>query len=261
MKKIVLLFFILLIAWSTLVEPNLLVVKKYDIKNADLKGLKIVFVADFHTKTNQEEQLKKVIKKINAQNPDLILSAGDFVNGHNSQSTLPIEKIAKNLATLKSKYGIYTVLGNHDWWQDGEKITKELEKNNIKVLANSNSKIKWGAKTIYIAGVEGLYTRTPDIKKALNSINSPVILLTHSPDVFPKVPQTVDLTLAGHTHGGQIRFPFFGALVVPSNFGEKYAQGLIKENNKIMIVTKGVGTSIFPIRFNCFPEIVLINFS
>ena len=79
--------------------------------------------------------------------------------------------------------------------------------------------------------------------------------------MFPQIPDNIFLTLAGHTHGGQIRLPFIGALIIPSEYGEKYAKGLIKENNKTMIVTKGIGTSILPLRFNCPPEIVVIEFT
>lgn len=87
-----------------------------------------------------------------------------------------------------------------------------------------------------------------------------LILLCHSPDVFPKVPKEVNLTLAGHVHGGQVRLPILGSLIVPSNYGDKYSQGLIEENGKKMIVTKGIGNSILNVRFNCIPEIVVIEF-
>ena len=134
---------------------------------------------------------------------------------------MPIEDIAKNLTKIKSKHGIITVLGNHDWDTDGIKITKNLEANNITVLANSNKKIYINGKEIYIAGVEDLKTQNPDIDKALIGAKRPTILLTHSPDIFPDVPQEVNLTLAGHLHGGQIRLPFWGAIVVPSKYGNR----------------------------------------
>lgn len=260
MKKWIFSFLILILIWSIFIEPNMLCIKKYGIKNKNLTGLKIAFIGDFHTKPRQEKQLKNIVEKVNKQNPDLILMTGDFVSGHQEESTLPIEIIVNNLSNLKAKYGIYTVLGNHDWWQNGEKITQALEDKNIKVLANSNLKITIKNSTLNIAGVEDLYTRTPNIEKALENTSNPIILLSHSPDILPKVPKKVDLTLAGHTHGGQIRLPFFGAIKTPSEFGNKYSQGLIKEDGKNMIVTKGIGTSILSIRFNCMPEIVIIEF-
>ena len=135
-----------------------------------------------------------------------------------------------------------------------------LTKNGIKVLANSNIKVNINGKDLYIAGVEDKTTRTPDIYKTLDLTQNPVILLTHSPDVFPKVPEKVNLTLSGHVHGGQVRLPLIGALIVPSDYGNKYSQGLINEKGKQMIVTKGIGNSILNVRFNCIPEIVVIEF-
>ena len=83
--------------------------------------------------------------------------------------------------------------------------------------------------------------------------------MTHNPDVFPDVPARVALTLAGHTHGGQVRFPFVGAPVVPSRFGPRYAQGLVTEGGRHLFVTSGLGTSIFPVRFRVPPEIALLR--
>jgi uncharacterized protein len=268
MRKIILLSILLLFIWAFFIEPNMLVVKTMNLYVPNLKGLKVVFVGDFHIKPNQKSRLEYVVKKINEQHPDLILSTGDFVSGHDPKQSLPIEEIAQELSKLESKYGFYTVLGNHDWWQGGEKIEKALEQNGIVVLGNENKKLNINGRTLYIAGVEDMDTRNIDLPKTLKNTNHPTILLTHTPDVFPfvadksnsKITGKVDLTLAGHTHGGQVNLPFVGALVVPSSYGNKYAQGLIEENGKKMFVTKGIGTSILPVRFNCLPEIVVINF-
>lgn len=260
---------ILLFVWAFFIEPNLLTVKTLDINVKGLKGLKVVFVGDFHIKPNQKKNLIKLVHKINEQHPDLILTTGDFVSGHEKKQTLPIKEIAKELSKLKSKYGTYAVLGNHDWWQGGEEIEKELKKNNMVVLNNENTSIKIKGKKLYIVGVEDITTKNIDLVKSLKGASSPAILLTHSPDAFPFIsnpsdfPITgkVDLTLAGHTHGGQVDIPFVGPLIVPSSYGQRYAQGLIEENGKKLFVTKGIGTSILPVRFNCLPEIVVINFN
>lgn len=261
MKKIFLIIVSLLIVWSIFVEPNLLTVKTLDLHVKGLSGLKVVFVGDFHVKPYQKKRLTNVVKKINEQNPDLILTTGDFVSSYNKKFSMSIKDIAKELSKLRSKYGVYAVLGNHDWKQGGEEITRELQNIGFVVLGNENKFININGKKLYIAGVEDLTTRTVKLDKALEKTSQPTILLTHSPDVFPFITKKVDLTLAGHTHGGQIVLLIIGPPIVPSDYGKKYAQGLIVENNKIMFVTKGIGTSILPVRFNCMPEIVIINFT
>ncbi len=262
MKKILFLIFCLFfLIYCVVIEPNRLEITTYQIQDKSLANIKIVMAGDLHIKQYQSKKLDKIVDKINAQNPDIILLVGDYVSGHVENFTLPIETIAAQLGKLSAKYGTYCVLGNHDWWANGEKMTRELEKNNIKVLANSNVKVNIDGKDIYIAGVEDLNTRKPNVYHALKGAKNPTILLTHSPDLFPKIPESVNLTLAGHVHGGQIRIPFIGAVVIPSKYGNRYSQGLIAEKDKKMIVTRGIGTSILPLRFNCSPEIVVIEFN
>jgi predicted MPP superfamily phosphohydrolase len=101
----------------------------------------------------------------------------------------------------------------------------------------------------------------PDITSALARVNNgaPIIALTHNPDIFPSIPARVALTIAGHTHGGQVAFPIIGRLIVPSDYGQRYAIGHIVEGSKHLFVTSGVGTSIFPVRFRVPPEISLLT--
>jgi len=242
--------------WAFFIEPNLIQITNLKIQNEKLKGLKIVFASDFHIKPYEINRLRKTVDKINTQSPDIILLGGDYVNSHRKNMTLPIEKIAKELKNLKSQKGVYAVLGNHDGWQGKYEVIKALEDNNITVLENSNKNID----NYTIAGVEDMQTGNPDIFKAVNGANENIILLTHTPDIFPQVPTSVMLTLAGHTHGGQIVFPMIPPLLVPSQYGKKYAYGLKEGNGHKMFVSKGLGTSILPLRFNCRPEIVVIEF-
>lgn len=252
---------IFILVWAFYIEPNILEVKHYEIRNNKLAGIRIVFASDFHLKNSEEKKLEKIVKKINKQNPDLVLLGGDFVNGQSYENTMDIKKIGEGISKIQSKHGTFAVLGNHDCWLDADAITSTLKKNNIVVLSNNNRFVKIHSHGICIAGVEDFMSRSPDIEKALQNTKLPVILMSHSPDIFPQVPNFVDLTLAAHTHGGQIKLPFYGPLFVPSDFGNKYAQGFIKENGKKMIVSKGIGTSTIYARFNCFPEIVVIDFN
>ena len=151
-------------------------------------------------------------------------------------------------------------LSNHDWWHNGVYIKNILEKNNIVVLENNSKTVKINNKNITIAGLEDEQTRIPDITKALRHANPTTILLTHNPDPFFNLRQKVFLTLAGHNHGGQVQIPFYGALIVPSLSGTKYANGLFNINGNLLLVTKGIGNSILNVRFFCPPEIVVIDF-
>ncbi len=114
---------------------------------------------------------------------------------------------------------------------------------------------------MWLIGIADLWTRKPDIPGALQNVNGddPVILLTHNPDVFPGVPARVALTLAGHTHGGQVCLPLVGRPVVPSKFGQRYAMGHVVEDGRHLFVSGGLGTSIIPVRFRVPPEIVLMT--
>lgn len=254
--KIILTILFIIIFWSIVVEPNIITVTEIQLEDKQLAGTKIVFASDLHIKPYEKYRLERIIKTINKQNADIVLLGGDYVNGHHKGNSLTIQEIASGLSQLHSKHGTFAVIGNHDGWQGKEEAIYELNKAGINVLLNENKK----AGNVYIAGVDDLQTGKPDINKALEGIKQPTIFLTHSPDLFPNVPESVNLTLAGHLHGGQIKFPFIGALTMPSKYGKRYAEGLIEEDNKIMYVSRGLGTSILAMRFNCPPQIVIINF-
>ena len=254
MKLIILILFSIII-WSVFVEPYILTVKRITVKDSRLSGLKIVFASDFHIKPYEMFRLKRIVKAINKQNADIILLGGDYVSGHRKGFSMTIDKIAYEFSKLKSKSGTYAVIGNHDGWQGKEEIITELRKNNITVLFNENKCFD----KFCITGVDDLQTGTPDINKALPANNKPVILVTHSPDIMPDVPYSVTLTLAGHLHGGQIRA--WKAITAPSKFKTKYADGFLDDNGKKIYTTRGLGTSILTVRFNCPPEIAVITFN
>ena len=283
------LFIIIILAlagYSYFIEPRQLELNKYVVQDEQLKGVKIVFAGDFHIKPYQKKRLDKIVEMINSENPDLVVSTGDYVCGHTRHSTMPIEDIAKTLGKVKAKYGFYTSLGNHDGWYDPAEITKALEENGIKVLANKNMTVNIKGQKVHIAAIEDYDTGNPEIYKALDGIgadgngeyNEPIIMLSHTPDMFPKMPTAITLVLAGHCHGGQIRIPLLGPIFTASRYGDKYTQGWKQEYNhellkvdasrpiklrkhtKTLFVTRGIGVSILPLRFNCPPEINVIEF-
>lgn len=252
--KYILILLVTLLVYSVFIEPNILTVKKLELKDEGLKGLKVVYATDFHVKPYEEFRLKRIVKKINEQNPDIILLGGDYVNGHTKGFSLKNSTIAEDLSKLHSKYGTVAVMGNHDGWQGKKDIIEAFESNGITVLENEHKDFG----KFVIAGVEDLQTATPDVQKALANVDDkkPVILLTHNPDIIKSVPKKVNLTLAGHLHGGQVVFG--KPLIVPSKYGTKYAYNYFGVEK--LFVSRGLGTSILPVRFNALPEIVVVEF-
>ncbi len=267
--RITLFFFLavaILILWGIFAEPNILVIRNIDISlkkwHSEHNSLKIVFLGDLHTKPIDLDRLKRVVSKVNEQKPDIVLSIGDYVNGNSYKETLYPRVIAKELGKIKSKYGFYTVLGNHDYDYNPLRIRKELEKNGIKVLENDTLPLDIEGKRLWLIGIQDFsvcHTHLDYNTKQVSDEENPVILLSHTPDVFPEVDERIELTLAGHTHGGQVVIPFYGPIYVPSKYGKKYSKGYFEEKNKKMFVTGGIGTSVFPVRFNNFPEIIILN--
>ena len=196
-KFIIIIFFILFI-WAFFIEPNLLVIKHYKIDT--LKDVKIVFVSDFHISKYGKKRLERVVNLINKQNPDFVLSGGDFINGRDDEHSLSIEEQVSILKKIKAPF--ITVLGNHDFWYGKERVVQALKGGGFIVLSNSNINLNG----IYLAGVEDVQTGKPDIDRALENTGDVKILLSHSPDIYYDVKEQVNLILAGHTHGGQVSF-------------------------------------------------------
>lgn len=256
-KQIIIFIILLLAVYGFLIEPNLITVKKLTLKSDEIKDLRIVFVSDFHLSKQAKSRLDRIIKKVNEQSPDVIISGGDYVIMHNAKFSMDMDYAAKKISEMKSKYGIYSVMGNHDYHKDNKYIKQALVKNGIKVLENENEKIMHNGNPIYIAGISDMQTSFYDLDKALKGTKPPIILVSHSPDITPKAKNRVNLVLSGHTHGGQVRIPFIGPVIVPSKYGSKYASGFV---DNFTYTTKGLGTSILHLRFNCPPEILVIDY-
>lgn len=257
-----------LATWALLFEPARLVVRRVDLGvphwRDEHAGLTVALLSDLHVGSPhwQLEDLRELVRKTNALHPDLVLLAGDYViDGVKLGTRTAPEPIAHELAELRAPHGVIAVLGNHDWWNDGIRMQRALEANGIVVLENEVRRVERNGKAFYVAGVADLATREPRVGATLDAVptGEPVIVLTHEPDIFPNVDERASLTLAGHTHGGQVRLPFFGRLVVPSDFGERFAAGHVVEEGRHLFVTTGVGTSILPVRFGVPPEIALLT--
>lgn len=255
---ILIIIFLYVFVKGVIIEPNSLEVVKYQLQDSELKGIKIAFLTDFHLKRNDYKRLDKIINLTNEQKPDVVLLGGDFAKGQNIKNTMNPDLLAQKLKFLNAP--TYGVLGNHDWWSDGIGFFEAFKRNNIKILENSSMRIILNGKYVDIIGFADYTTRTVNMSKAFIKTNNPRIVISHNPDVYFDILNTVNLILAGHTHGGQVVLPFIKATIVPSKYGSSFANGLVEKTKNKMIISKGLGTSILPIRYNCKPEITIVEF-
>ena len=270
--KLVISFVLLAIAsavvWAFIIEPNRIVVNssKLELKGwpQEFPPLRIVAVSDIHAGAPfvGKEKLDALAAMINQTRPDLVLFPGDFIIERTKGGRyIEPEVIADSLKVVKAPLGVFAVLGNHDWWGDGKRVKSALTSAGIRVIENESVRVEVQGRSFWLMGLADLWTRKPDVTKAMASItdNSPVIAITHNPDLFPSVPERVVLTVAGHTHGGQVCLPLIGRPKVPSRYGQRYAAGLVEENGHYIFVTTGVGTSILPLRFGVPPEVAVLE--
>jgi predicted MPP superfamily phosphohydrolase len=264
----VLLFVSGIVCWGFFIEPNRLVVRRETLESENwpsrLDGLKIAVLSDLHVGSPyiDERKVRLIAERTNELQPDLIVILGDYMasNRHGSHRVEP-EVFAPILKDLHAPFGVYSVLGNHDWWYKGTKVRRALEDNGIKVLENESVNIDVRGEPLWLVGLGDLWTRPQHIEQTIAQVpeGATIVALTHNPDIFPQVPSRVNLLLAGHTHGGQVRFPLIGSVVESSRYGERYEKGHVSENGHDLFVTTGIGTSIAPVRFGVPPEIVLLE--
>ena len=226
--------------------------------------LRVAVLADLHVGSpfNGIGKLERVVSTAQAAKPDLILLGGDFVIRSVLGGTfVEPEAIAPSLARLSAPLGVYAVLGNHDWDFDAPRVRAALESHRIPVLEDRAVVVSRGRCSFWLAGIGDYWWGRHDVRAALEPVpaDAPVLAFTHNPDVFPDIPSRVVLTIAAHTHGGQVALPFVGRPVIPSRYGQRYAIGHIVENGHDLFVTSGVGTSIIPVRFRVPPEVSVLD--
>ena len=258
--------FVVLALWAFWWEPRRLVVRESSIDLSCWRGrpLRIAVASDLHIGSPYTgvEKLERVVARINAGRPDVVVLLGDFViQGVAGGQFVTPEAIAAGLGKLRAPLGVYAVLGNHDWWLDAPRVIRAFQSVGITVVEDSARLLSAAGQPFWLVGISDFMEGAHDVPLALRAVTSdaPAIAITHNPDVFPSIPSRVCLTLAGHTHGGQVAIPFVGRPVVPSEFGERYAIGHIHENGRRLFVTAGVGTSIIPVRFRVPPEVVFLT--
>jgi uncharacterized protein len=236
---------------------------------APLSGYRIVQLSDIHLDEYTEPFfLERIVRQINALAPDLVLLTGDFIT-HGSLTFATgrhaIHRCAEVLTGLTSPLR-YACLGNHDVAYDGPAVIAALNAQGTPVLVNEFIPIERNGAHFWLCGLDDPATSHPDLDLAIPAKpDAPVILMAHEPDyadaviAHPRGP-LVDLMLSGHSHGGQIRLPFVGPLVLPP-WGEKYPEGYYRFDRMQLYVNRGIGTVGLPFRLNCPPEITVITLS
>jgi predicted MPP superfamily phosphohydrolase len=235
--------------------------------------LTITVIADIHAGGPNMGigRIREVVDTAIALKSDLVVILGDYFATHRFVTEhVPHAAWAAELARIKARYGVYAILGNHDWWHDPEGVRAALRQFKIPELRNDAVLLGERGSRFWLAGIDDqlahyvgykTFRGADDLPGTMAKIKTddPVILLAHEPDIFPDVPARVALTLAGHTHGGQIRLPYIPPVWAPSAYGARYAYGHIVENNRHMIVSGGLGTSKVPLRIGVTPEIVRVT--
>ncbi|MDI6401157.1 metallophosphoesterase [Balneolaceae bacterium ANBcel3] len=229
-----------------------------------LNGLRIVQISDIHSGIYMtEQQMRDIFELSNQQHPDLVIITGDFVD--NSVSEIPA--LHRALGDLKAEYGIYGCLGNHDHYASSRAVADSLLDRSLGLLTNQHQTLSINGENLTLYGIDDAVTRETDEQKVLASLQGADpdgfgILMSHRPDVFDTVlslpDHNIGLTLAGHTHGGQIGFNFLGVPVYPIHLFQKYAKGLYTEGPQKLYVNVGIGMVGAPVR-TVRPELTVLE--
>jgi uncharacterized protein len=244
-------------------------------------NLRLVILSDPHLADPQMplDRWRKIIEQANRLDGDVMLLLGDYSGSHFLRTAdIPVSQTAKVAAGLRAPLGVYSIMGNHDWWDDlaaqkrGEGPIlgqRAFEDAGIPVLENRALPLAKDGLRFWLAGTGSIvaikkgrrrYEGRDDLDGTLAQVtdNSPIVHLAHEPDLFTIVPERISITLSGHTHGGQIRL-FGYSPVTPSQFGNRLAYGHIVEDGRHLVVSGGLGCSILPVRFGMPPEITVVD--
>lgn len=224
-----------------------------------LEGLRIVWLSDFHLYPYTElDVLQRAAEMAVSLNPDLLILGGDYV----IREAEAVFELRPSLANLNARYGVFSIIGNHDIWTNIDVVEAGLAEAGIPILKNKGVTLSVNNAPLYLAGVDDGWSGRPDLAAAMATRppGATTILLAHEPDLadtFSLDPR-ISLQLSGHSHGGQIRFQGIGAFVLPY-LGRKYDLGLYKVNEMWLYTNRGLGNVVEPVRYNCAPEVTEIT--
>jgi predicted MPP superfamily phosphohydrolase len=248
------------VAKSAIDEANSLSLERVNIdlerlpKNLD--GFKIIHLSDIHhSPFTNIEHIKRAVKIANRLKPDMFVLTGDYVS-HETQYIAPVAKV---LGKLRSEFGTYACLGNHDHWTDAASVTRHFREEGINVLINEGFRFEGRGGSFWLAGVDDHMVGLTDVPAALKGSypDEMKLLLAHNPIIFRKAVRAgVDLTLSGHTHGGQVKIRDDEKRILPRR---RLSSGLHRRKSSQIYITRGIGTVVLPVRYQCPPEISLLT--
>ncbi len=251
--------------WSKTAKIALEEAKSLSLERVDIRlkrlpkqldGFKIIHLSDtHHSPFTTLEHIKRVVKVANRLRPDMFVLTGDYVS-HEREYIAPVAAV---LSKLKAKYGIYACLGNHDHWTDAGLVTHLFRGEGINMLVNQGMRFEARGASFWLAGVDDYMVGKTDVPAALRGSfpDEMKLLLAHNPVIFREAARYgVDLTLSGHTHGGQIKLRDDEKRILPQR---KLKGGLHARKNSQIYITRGIGTVVVPMRYQCPPEISLLE--
>jgi predicted MPP superfamily phosphohydrolase len=252
------------LAWlyATKVEPGWLEIERLEVPLPGLApalaGFTLAHFSDLHLGPHMSlDEALHVAEVVNACDADVVVFSGDFVSQlHQGEA----ESIVEVFSRLRAPGGVFAVLGNHDHWSGAEQVVEAARMAGVTLLLNQGTALQDGG--LWLAGVDDVWEAQDDIDAALDGApdQATVILLAHEPDYADEAAWRGDiaLQLSGHSHGGQVRLPYFGPTVLP-HLGRKYPYGLCQVGSMWIYTNRGVGVVSPPVRFNCRPEITLLT--
>jgi predicted MPP superfamily phosphohydrolase len=250
-------------AYARLIEPYNYLISDTDIFIRDLppsfENFRITQLTDIHhSRILGLEEIRRVVNLAQQTRPDMFVLTGDYSTSYRRY----IEPCAEALSTLNAPEGVWAVLGNHDHYTDPELTTRALQRNHIAVLNNAHTTLQRGLDVLQLSGIDDWSWNGTDWVKAFAGLKTktPTILLSHQPTVLDfEQTKNVSLILSGHTHGGQLNFPLFGAPAKLFTKDMKYARGLFRRGETQLYVSTGTGVIGLPLRFGVRPEIAVLR--
>lgn len=230
----------------------------------DLEGFKVVHISDIQAdRYTGEQEIKRYIEQVNAQEPDLVVFTGDLI----SYGTRYIDMAAHQLSDIDARYGVYFVIGDHDYWAGTEHVKLALQKHKIPILDGKNVDVGVDGNEVRLTGLTNVYSRkapASEVRRLLQDTTGARVKILASHQVSDLLINTAlangyNLILAGHTHGGQIRVPFFFKMFSASDFETSYIKGQYWLEKTLLNLNHGLGFTLAPVRYNAPPNVTVIQ--